>query len=146
MILNKLVHALVISSNHHISTNYSELGALGENAWVEFHCLCHVTLDFHLSVHEGVLGLELASKKFHEIVVEHDEGGISLALFAECNSTISVLKIDSDDLSSVALLGTELEVVDGADLGDDTSTLGGEEWLDFLEDFSGLEGHLCFCS
>ena len=122
----------------------SEFGTLGKNTGVELHCLGHVASDLHLSVHEGILGLELAGEELHEVVVEHDKGRVGLALLGECDGTVSVFEIDRDDLGLITLLGTELEMVDGADLGNDTSSLISEEWLDFFEDLSRLKAHLYF--
>ena len=122
----------------------SEFCTLWENAGVELHCLGHVASDLHLSVHEGILRLELAGEELHEVVVEHDKGRVGLAFLGKCDGTVSVFEIDGDDFSLVTLLFTELEMVDSANLGDDTSTLISEEWLDFLEDLGRLEGHLYF--
>ena len=116
----------------------SELGALGEDGGVELHCLRHVAPDFHFAVHERVLRLKFALEELDEVGVEHDEGGISLALFAEVDGTIAVLKIDGDDLGLVGLLLAHLEVVNSAHLGDDAGALGLKQGLDFLEDLDRL--------
>ena len=117
----------------------SELGSLGENAGVEFHGFGHVSLNFHLAVHEGVLRLQLTSEELQEVVVEHDEGGVGLALQAESDLSVSVLQVNRDDSRLVTLGSAELEVVDSTDLGDDGSALRLEERGHFLENFNGLE-------
>ena len=122
----------------------SEFCTFGEDAGVELHCLGHVASDLHLSVHEGILGLEFAWEKLHEVVIKHDKGRVGLAFLGECDGTVSVFEIDSDNLGLVTLLFTELEMVDSADLCDDTSSLVSEEGLDFLEDLGGLKRHLYF--
>ena len=116
----------------------SELGALGEDRGVELHCLRHVAPDFHFAVHERVLRLQFALEELDEVGVEHDEGGISLALFAEVDGTIAVLEIHGDDLGLVGLLLAHLEVVNSAHLGDDAGALGLKQGLDFLEDLDRL--------
>ena len=122
----------------------SEFCTLGKNAGIELHCLGHVASDLHLSVHEGILRLEFAREKLYEVVIKHDKGRVGLAFLGECDGTGTVFEIDSDDLGLVTLLFTELEMVDSADLCDDTSSLVSEERLDFLEDLSGLKRHLYF--
>ena len=80
------------------------------------------------------MGLEFAGEEFHEVVIEHDKGRVGLAFLGECDGAVSVFEIDCDDFCLVTLLFTELEMVDSADLGDDTGSLVFEERLDFLED------------
>ena len=116
----------------------SELGALGEDGGVELHCLRHVAPDFHFAVHERVLRLQFALEELDEVGVEHDEGGISLALFAEVDGTVAVLEIDGDVLWLVGFLLAHLKVVHSAHLGDDAGTLRLKQGLDFLEDLDGL--------
>ena len=115
--------------------DYSELGTLGENAGVELHCLGHVALDLHLSVHEGILWLELAGEKLHEVVVEHDEGRVGFALLGEGDLSVAVFEVDGDDFGGVFLRLAELEVVDSTDFGDDCGTLRLELGSNFLENF-----------
>ena len=139
-----LSHARSLLSWAEIEAGCSKFCTLGQNAGVEFHGLGHVALDFHLSVHEGVLGLEFASEKLHEVVVEHDECGVGLALFAESNRSVAVLEVDSNHLRLCAFILAELKVVDSANFGNNSCALCGEKWLNFFENLRGLEGHL-FC-
>ena len=122
-----------------IEVQASKFGALRQDRGVEFHCFGHVAFDLHLAVHESILRLQLALEKADEVCIEHDEGSVSLAFFAEHNVSIAVLEVDGNELGIlVALSHAQLEVVDGADLGDNTGTLRGEEGLDFLEELNGL--------
>ena len=116
----------------------SELGALGKHGRVELHGLRHVSLDLHLAVHESILRLELASEELDEVSIEHDESSIGFTFLAKHDGAIAVLHVNSDDLGLVTLLHAHLEMVDGANFGDNSGTLRGEQGLDFLEDLNGL--------
>ena len=50
---------------------FSKLGSrfLWENARVELHSFCHVALDLHFAVHEGILRLQFTSVEVDEVAV-----------------------------------------------------------------------------
>ena len=77
--------------------------ALGEDVWGELESSLHVALDLELSLHEGSLGVELAIEKSNGVVVEHGEGGVSLAVFAVLDGPVAILEIDGPECGWLSL-------------------------------------------
>ena len=96
----------------------SELGVLGlilrrgrrEEVGGELGGLGHVALDFHLTLHEGDLRVELAEADCLEVAVRHREGRIGLGRLASLAHTLAVLKVNLVDESGLSsLLGGDIE-------------------------------------
>merc|ERR1719465_289402 len=77
----------------------SQLSILWKDVWGELHGGLHVTLDLHFSLHESLVAVELAGSHGHNVLVQHNESCIGLAM--------------------LALLGAHLEEVDSLQLVDD---------------------------
>ena len=112
--------------------------ALGEDVWGELESGLHVSLDLEFSLHESGLGVELTVEKGNGIAVEHSEGGVSLALLALLDGSVTILEIDGPEGGWLSLGGGDFHVVGKADFLDGFSSLGGEVGLDFVEDGSEL--------
>ena len=95
----------------------SETG-LGEDFGSELECGLHVALDFEFALHEGVLGVEFACEEVGGVVVEHVEGGVSLALLTVLDGAVAIFEIDGPDGGGLALGGGDFEMVDISDLLD----------------------------
>ena len=107
--------------------------ALGEDVGGELKSGLHVALDLELALHECGLGVELAREEIGSVGVDHAEGGVSLALLAILDGSVSVLEIDGPVAGRLAFSGSDLHVVDIADLLDGFSSLAGEERFDLVE-------------
>ena len=91
----------------------SELGGLGE-----------VTLDLHLSSHEGGLSVHLSEADSFKIIISHGESGILLSGLAFFTVTVSVLEVKFINLDGLgSLLGDDLPAEGGLDLFDDVFSL-----------------------
>lgn len=93
-------------------------------------------------MHECVLGLQFAANQSHEVGVKHRERAIGCALLAQRDLAVTVLEVDRDQLSLVALLLGDLEVVEAADLLDDGSAVGGHQRDHLLEGLDSLKWHI----
>jgi hypothetical protein len=116
-------------------------GALGEEVRGELHGGLHVTLDLHLALHEGSLGVELASEEVDGVGVHQGESSISLALLGVLDGSLSVLEINSPEDGFLALGGGDLEVIDEADLLDSLISLLLKVRSHLVESSSNLQSH-----
>jgi hypothetical protein len=108
--------------------------AFGEDVGGELKGGLHVTLDLELSLHECGLGVELSGEEVGSVVVNHAEGGIGLAVLAVLDGSLSVLEVNRPVAGRLSLGGSDLHVVDVADLLDGLFALAGEVGLDLVED------------
>ena len=116
-------------------------GALGEEVRGELHGGLHVAFDLHLALHEGSLGVELASEEIDGVGVDQSESGISLALLGVLDRSLAVLEINSPEDGFLALGGGDLEVVDEADLLDGLLSLLLKVGNHLVESSSNLQSH-----
>jgi hypothetical protein len=116
-------------------------GALGEEVRGELHSGLHVSLDLHLALHEGSLGVELSREEVNGIAIDQREGGIGLALLGVLDRSIAVLEINSPEDGILTLGRRNLEVVDEPDLLDRLSAMVLEVGSHLVESRSNLQSH-----
>jgi hypothetical protein len=114
-------------------------GALGEEVRGELHSGLHVSLDLHLALHEGSLGVELSREEVNGIAIDQREGGIGLALLGVLDRSIAVLEINSPEDGILTLGRRNLEVVDEPDLLDRLSAIS-QQYI-FMRSYLKLSCH-----
>ena len=114
---------------------------LWEEVWSELHGGLHVSFDFHLSLHEGILRIELSFEQIECILIDQSERSISLSLFSFLDSAWSILEVDGPYLWLLAFGFSNFEMVDKSDFFDNVSSLLLEEGFHFIEAGGGLKWH-----
>ena len=90
-----------------------------EQLWRELASSGHVTLDFHLSLHEGDLWVECSLADLLEVAIGHGEDGIWVFGLLLFNVSLTVFEVNGVDKCWLStLLFGDLEAKNGLDLWD----------------------------
>ena len=119
----------------------SQLRILGEEVGSEFHGSLHVPLDLHLSLHECSLGLKGPGEEGNCVFVNKRESGISCSLLALLDRPSSILQIDGPYSGGLSLCGSNLEVIDVANLLNEIGAMSFDKRTELIEEGFNFEGH-----